>query len=333
MSVFNQIFLITLLVFCGCKNAEESYEYSDKKAKSLIDQKRQEVLKTDEKYTISPIQNSFRQKLLNSQNLLSKDKTYQSVESLNKPDHWDDELDIFKTRENHLRDIEINNLSLTESLMITAAHNTSFQSAKEAIFKAAVSLDMEQEDFRNTYNGLYDALLTSNQNNSSVQTGIDNSFSASVTRKLKSGASLAGKIVFDVSRILSTDKASSTGVAFDSSINIPLLAGSGEHIVTENLTQAERNLIYAIWGFEKIKRTLIVSTAGSFLSTIQLQDKLDNAAANYRSAIKSAERARRLAEAGRLPDNQVSQAVQRELDARARWIDAEKNYLASLDSF
>ncbi|MCM8536776.1 MAG: hypothetical protein NE334_12635 [Lentisphaeraceae bacterium] len=273
MTLYNQIFLVTLLVLCGCKNAEESYEYSDSKAKSFIDKKRQEILKTDEKYTISPIQNSFRQKLLNSQNLLSKDTTYQSVKSLNKPNHWDDELDLFQTRTNHLKDIGTDNLNLTESLMITAAHNTSFQSAKEAIFKAAVSLDMRQEDFRKTYNGLYDALLTSNQNNSSVRTGIDNSFSASVTRKLKSGATLAAKIIFDVSQILSTDKASSTGVAFDSSINIPLLAGSGEHIVTENLTQTERNLIYAIWGFEKIKRTLIVSTASSFLSTIQLQDK------------------------------------------------------------
>ena len=325
--------LAVSLVISGCNSAKESYNYSDSTATNLINEKRQELLKSDEPFTVSPIEDDLRNKLIQTQNLLVKDPQYANSRTLEKPEHWQYELDLITTSEHQLHEVNLDNLTLNESLMIAAAHSRDYQKIKEVIFRAAMSLDMQREDFRNSYAGLYDTLLTSNQNPGSNRTGIDNSFTASATRKLKSGASLTGKIAFDITRILSTGKASSTGVSFDSSVNIPLLSGSGEHIVTEDLTQAERNLIYAIWDFEKIKRSLVVTTATSFLSVIQLQDKMVNAETNYRSAISSALRARRLAEAGRLPDNQVSQAVQRELDGRARWINSEKSYLSRLDSF
>jgi outer membrane protein TolC len=54
---------------------------------------------------------------------------------------------------------------------------------------------------------------------------------------------------------------------------------------------------------------------------------------NYSGLIRSARRARRLADAGRLTEIQVDQAVQEELRARNSWISAVESYKSRLDAF
>jgi outer membrane protein TolC len=66
---------------------------------------------------------------------------------------------------------------------------------------------------------------------------------------------------------------------------------------------------------------------------LQQQDPVRNAEDNYRQLMDSTRRARRLADAGRLPQIQVDQAIQDELRARNRWIIAEQQYGQRQDSF
>jgi outer membrane protein TolC len=127
--------------------------------------------------------------------------------------------------------------------------------------------------------------------------------------------------------------ASSLGQLADATVAIPLLRGSGQYIVQEPLTQAERNVVYAINDFERFKRAFAVDIAGGYLAVLRQMDETANAAQNYRSLIASARRARRLADAGRLPEIQVDQAVQNELRARDRWIAAIEQLENRLDAF
>ena len=60
---------------------------------------------------------------------------------------------------------------------------------------------------------------------------------------------------------------------------------------------------------------------------------MNNAAENYKILIASARRTRRLADAGRLTEIEVDQAVQNELLARNRWISATELYKNRMDSF
>ncbi|MCM8540007.1 MAG: TolC family protein [Lentisphaeraceae bacterium] len=325
--------LFALFVLPSCDTAKSSYESSDKTAQDIIEQTTEKALGESEHISISPYENNLRTKLIKTQNLKVKSLSRTSSTSLDKPEHWNSELNLTQKVSDELEDKDLLNLTFEDSLQIAAAYNRSYQQKKESIFRASLDLDLQQDAFRNTYSGLLSSFIDSNQAVGDVSTGVTNSFTPSVTRRLKNGAQLAGKLAFDVSRLFSTEKASATGILFDTSISIPLLSGSGKHIVTENLTQAERNLIYEIWEFERQKRSLAVSIASSFLSTLQLEDRLNNAAANYQRAILSAKRAKRMSEAGRLPDNQVSQAKQRELESRQNWVRAEEQYLRALDAF
>ncbi|MHC4596391.1 MAG: TolC family protein [Planctomycetota bacterium] len=101
----------------------------------------------------------------------------------------------------------------------------------------------------------------------------------------------------------------------------------------EPLTQAERNVVYAIYDFERFKRTFAVSVARGYLGVLRQMDEVTNQEENYRSLIASARRSRRLADAGRLSEIQVDQAVQSELRARNSWISAQEQYKNRLDAF
>ena len=115
-------------------------------------------------------------------------------------------------------------------------------------------------------------------------------------------------------------------------MSVPLLRGSGAHIVTEPLTQAERDVLYAIWEFERFKRTFAVNIAGEYLEVLQGLDEVANEEANYRRVIMSVRRSRRLTDSGDMDVIQMDQAVQDELRARNRWILAIQSYERSLGS-
>jgi outer membrane protein TolC len=91
--------------------------------------------------------------------------------------------------------------------------------------------------------------------------------------------------------------------------------------------------VYAIYDFERFKRTFAVSVARGYLGVLRQMDEVTNQEENYRSLIASARRSRRLADAGRLSEIQVDQAVQSELRARNSWISAQEQYKNRLDAF
>jgi outer membrane protein TolC len=99
------------------------------------------------------------------------------------------------------------------------------------------------------------------------------------------------------------------------------------------LTQAERNLIYSMYDFETYKRTFAVQVATNYLGVLQQSNQVDNAAENYRNLIESTRRVRMLADAGRVTEIDVDQAVQKELAARIRWIGAMEAHKSQTDSF
>jgi outer membrane protein TolC len=158
-----------------------------------------------------------------------------------------------------------------------------------------------------------------------------------VSKTLKSGARIATSVIttvgLDIVNLLSGDKITTKGITGDASISIPLLRGAGWHIAAESLTQAEQNLVYALYQFERYKKTYAVNVVTNYLNVLQQSDQIDNAAENYRNLITSTRRTQRLADAGRSTVIEVNQSLQEELTARARWISALQTYENRLDSF
>jgi FkbH-like protein len=140
-------------------------------------------------------------------------------------------------------------------------------------------------------------------------------------------------LALELAKLLIQSRSSSIGVEGDATITIPLLRGSGSHIFAEPATQAERNVLYAIWEFVRFRQTFAVEIAKEYLTVLSSLNEIENADENYRNLIVSSRRSRRLADAGRATEVEVDQALQNELRARNRWVSARELYKKRMDAF
>jgi outer membrane protein TolC len=307
-------------------------------AADIIRQKQKEALGRTQEFSIERPSDILRQRLLVDQNLPYSGPASLGTDGLTTIEHWPEE-DYPRAVESELDPLvflEENKpvkLSLMQALQVGARNSFEYQTLKEDIFQAALALDLERNEFRNIFAGQVENLLSVNTFGDDTVTGVRNSGEIGWTRRLESGAELGANLAVDLANLLTMGGASAFGIAGDATIGIPLLRGSGRHIVTESLTQAEREVVYGIYGFERFKQTFAVRTASGYLAVLRQLDQVRNAEENYRSLIASARRSRRLADAGRLPEIQVDQALQQELGSRNGWISATESYKSSLDSF
>ncbi len=324
---------------CGCMSAQGYREKADDVAGEIIHEGQQAALGETEPFTIDTAERTLRRRLLEIQQLAVADDVSRGSDALEPIDHWpdDDYLDRDRPQPREVVDVEPNQpvaLGLTDALQVAAFNSREYQSQKESVFQTALALDLQRNAFRNTYAGLINQVFTSELDaDAADQTGIVTSPEVGVERQLQSGISLASRIIVDLAQMVRPDGAFSEGLFVDFSVTIPLLAGSGEHIVAEPLTQAQRNVLYALWDFDRFKRTFAVQVASDYLNVLQQLDRVDNARGNYERLIDSAQRSRALADAGRLSEIEVDQINQDVLSARDQWIAAQESYARQLDQY
>ncbi len=340
--IFNRVVMTLLAVATGmlplgCRTAKEQRVDADKVAGDIIAQSQAEALGKAEPFTINTAANELRRRLMIGQQLPRTGAASLGVDQLKPIEHWPED-DYLKERA-AMRTTPIVTmeqgkplkLTLVQALQVGARNSRAYQSRKESVFETALALDLERHDFRTSFAGALDTLF--NHDVEAVQANLDNSFTASMERRFESGLSLTSRIIFDLAALLTQDRSSSLGFFADISVSLPLLAGSGRHIVREPLTQAERNVLYSLWGFERFKRTFAVDVASDYLAVLQQLDRVKNAEANFQRRLEAYERARALAEAGSGKGFEADQARQRALEGRDALNNARVGYEQRLDEF
>ncbi len=328
------LFFSILMIEAGCRSPSEHRTQADQVASEIITAKQEEALGKTEPLEIERPSDILRRRLLARQNLSYSSKASLGTDQLEPVEHWP-EPDYPRSESSSdslVLAVEPNKpvkLSLMQALQVGAHNSLEYQSRKEDVFRTALALDLTRNDFRNIFNAGTDSTLSTN----TVSTELENSASGGVSRSLKNGADLSAAIAVDLFNLLTQGGTSHIGLTGSASASIPLLRGSGTHIVTESLTQAERNVIYELWDFERYKRTFAVSIATSYFGVLRQMDTVSNAQDDYRSAVASGRWSRRRADAGRIPEIEVDQAIQRELSARNSWITAQEQLKSRLDSF
>lgn len=224
-------------------------------------------------------------------------------------------------------------LSLLDALQAGAQNSREYQNRKESLFKTALDLDLEANEFRHSLTGLLGTLFQSDQFSGTTVSGLANTAQFSLSKKFETGIELTTRIGIDLVKLLTQGKSSSMGIWGDATILIPMLRGAGREVVREPLTQAERNVLYEIYGFEQYKADFAADLIRNYLQVLQTMDQVRNTEENYYKLEEAVVRSRGLAEAGRLPDIQVAQAMQDGLRARDNWLRLSQSYARQLDSF
>ena len=329
--------LVSMLLLLGCQTPSQYRLEADKVAQAIVQEKQKQSLGKTEAFSIERPSDILRRRLLIAQGLPYSSEASFGTDMLKKIDHWPEEDYPRKELSSfHIVSLTADGtlqLSLAQALQIGARNSFDYQSKKEDIFRAALDLDLERNQFRGIFRGHMDSLISTDLKGEDTVTGTQTTGSLDLRRKFKSAVELSAALAIDLVKLLTQDRSSSLGLVGDATITIPLLRGSGRHIVMEPLTQAERNIMYAIWEFERFKKTFTVNIAKEYLEVLRQLNEVENAAENYRNLIASTRRSRKMAAAGRVPEIQVDQSHQSELRARNRWISAEESYKNRLDVF
>jgi len=329
------------LILSGCRSPEEYRERADRTAREIIEAKQQEALGKTEPLSIDRPKDILRRRLLEEQGLPYSSEASLGTDKLEPIEHWP-EADYPRAESSPDAEISVEpnqplKLSLLEALQIGARNSRDYQSEKEGVFRAAFLLDVRRDQFRNFFTSALSSELAADTTEAPGRSGAEGTQYTSsytkVTRDLTNGAVIVADLAVNLTRVLTQGGSSFIGLRSDPSITIPLLRNSGRHIRTEPLTQAERDVVYIIWEFERFKRTFAVGIARQYFSVLRQMDGVKNAEENYRGKIRSSRRSRRWADAGRLPAIQVDQAVQSELGARSGWIRSQLQLKNSLDAF
>jgi outer membrane protein TolC len=335
-SGFIAVTLAATALVSGCRSPSVHRENSDDIAYRIVDETRKSVGHA-EPFSIEPPSVSLRKRLLLDQNLLNSGPMSLGTADINRPGHWPDDEYFDQTDKSagpgEWKTESTLKLSLFEALQVAARNSREYQSEKEGLFQTALSLDLARESFRTSLASALSGSLGGERDDGETSGSASSSASADGSRKLERGVDLTTEIAVDLTKLLTGDKSSTLGHSGDASISIPLLRGSGRHIVRESLTQAERNMVYAVYEFELFKKDFAVQVASEYLGVLNRMKQVDTAWENYNQLRESERRARRLADAGRIPEIQVDQATQSELRARDRWVSARQSSASALDSF
>ncbi|MBN1457312.1 MAG: TolC family protein [Sedimentisphaerales bacterium] len=339
------IFSIVLFVFTGCQKPEKHRLEADEAALKIIAQHNMTLFGMNRPMSIERPSDILRRRLFEGQGLPYVGPESLGTDRLEKIEHWPEEN--YPRAQDQLIDPVVMleegmpvKMTLIEALQIGAQNSFDYQSMKESIFEAALDLDLEEDAFRPILSGVFNSNVVKDKQLETTRSTSSTTGDFGISQQFENGASITSAIAIDTAKLLA-DRGNATGNVGDStfgsvgdlSIRIPLLRGSGRHIVTEPLTQAQRNVVYAMYEFERFKKTFAVNVASDYLGVLSQLDEVKNNEDNYRRLIASAIRARRRADAGRLTEVEVDQAVQDELRARNNWIRAKESYKSRLDSF
>jgi outer membrane protein TolC len=307
------VVMLQVAVLSGCMSAKAHRKKADEAATDIISEYQQEALGRTEPFTIEEPADSLRRRLMITQDL---------------PGH----VSGITSNELFRSDSPLK-ITLLDAMQFAARSSREYQAQKESVFSVALDLDLSRASFRNSYSALLSSLFSGSGSGDSESRSVKGEASGGITRKFQTGATLSSKLGLDIVKLLTMDKTSTFGIFADATVSIPLLSGAGRSIARESLTQAERNVIYAIWAFERYKKTFAVDVASSYLGMLELQKQIQNAEANYKSIVATREREEALADAGRTSQTQVDQASQNELQASNSLVVSRQSLEAQLDAF
>ena len=247
-------------------------------------------------------------------------------------------------------------VSLEQALQIAVNHGRIYQNQKEQLYMAALGLTLA----RHQYTPIFSAGGAGSHNVTTVPV-IDTipdptdptgqrqipvpsnrlAETASVSANgqtlgnmlLATGARLSASFSSDFFRYLSGDPGTRVSSHLLGTLLQPLWRGAGYKVTMENLTQAERNLLYALRTFTLFRKRFTVDVATAYYGVLQNRDAVRNAYVNLESSRKNADRTRALAREGRITQADLGRLEQQELLAESQWIGALNNYKQNLDNF
>ena len=215
------------------------------------------------------------------------------------------QLKIYKTRDSVPAEEEIDALipssrviTLNQAVAIATQFNRDYQSRKESLYLSALDLTLTRHEYARQWFGTFDGQYLNadgTENNTlSSEAGVDQAF-------ITAGGIIANAgLKIDWTRFLSGDPYTTLSSVLTANITAPLLGRGGGKTAWENLTQAERNVLYQIRTFNRYRKTFVVDVIRNYYNVLEQMKYLDVVKASYERQIDTTNQLKMQVEVGQL---------------------------------
>ncbi len=221
-------------------------------------------------------------------------------------------------------------LDLQNTLDVAAENSRGFQDQKESLYRTALSLTLAQHDFALRFSG-GGAGDIDGVDDDSMDVSLSDDLSASMNTE--SGGRLVASFANTFLQSLVSGGGWDPSSLLSLTFTQPLLRGAGKRIVREPLTQAERDVIYAMRSFERFRRSFSVDIVSDYYGLLSQVNDLINLHNNYDSVSEDVRLTEDLVAAGRRSKENLAQARQNQLQAENRIVTARARLQSSMDRF
>ncbi len=251
------------------------------------------------------------------------------------------------------REVGARILSLNDALLIAVRRNRAYQLRKEQLYTTALTLTLARYRFTPIFTGNGRAAIIG-QTERAVDVVVD-----PVTQQPKvllsdnlveqqrvagNGTINASWLIRDVGlitasftadflRYITGDPRTLTSSQVGATLTRPLIRNAGFKQQVEQLTQAERDLLYDLRAFAQYRKTFSVQVASAYYAVLGNRDTVKNNYLNVLSSRQNAERTRELAREGRVTQSDLGRLDQQVLTTESAWNNALRTYKQSLDNF
>ena len=185
----------------------------------------------------------------------------------------------------------IYDLTLNEAVELAYIHNRDYQALLEEVYLAALDLSFERFRFDVRFLGVtgqppgVDVNTLTRPSGGANDVNVDANFG--VSRLLPAGGQWAVELVNNTLTVFGTGAQSGTASTISFSLIQPLLRGAGRKVNLEALTQAERNLLYAVRDLARFRKEFFVATVvdgpgGGYLGLLTQVQLINNQRDNIR---------------------------------------------------
>ncbi|MGZ8899005.1 MAG: TolC family protein [Limisphaerales bacterium] len=222
-------------------------------------------------------------------------------------------------------------LSIEEALDMAVQNSRRYSTEKERLYLTALTLSGERYAFQPHPFASTGASFDRSSNGERFGAARSR---IGVSQFLKTGGSIGLTVANDLLRYYTGDPRKSVVSVISVDLVQPLLRGFGKYNpAVESLTQAERNVIYAVRNYNYFQQEYAISIVSDYFNLLGQKDVVRNRYTNYLSRVQATQRLEERFTGQRERAMDVDQARQAELSARNNYVNAVANYLNSLDQF
>ena len=232
---------------------------------------------------------------------------------------------------------QLGTLTLPQAVALATARNRDYQKRREALYTKALDLRLASDRFApNTFGLLgagYHAERGGGYKGKREDDVLGGEAGVGYNRLLANGTRISAKLAQAWEEVLTGNLRGGLTSVLGATVSIPLLRGNSPDVVTEGLTQAQRDVLYEVRTFNHFRKTLVVSVISDYYHMLVLLDHVETAKANHEAIVDLLKIADPLAQAGHIPAYEADRIRQEILQAEKTSLEAQREYDQMLDQY